>query len=74
MTWQKEVDQIHHRRRLAEACGGPQAVEKHHSQGKLTIRERIGTLVDQGSFREVGKLAGRATYQNNELTNFEPAP
>ena len=74
MTWQKEVDQIHHRRRLAEACGGPQAVEKHHSQGKLTVRERIGTLVDQGSFREVGKLAGRATYQNNELTSFEPAP
>ncbi|MBL8379443.1 MAG: propionyl-CoA carboxylase [Burkholderiales bacterium] len=74
MSWQKEVDEIHHRRRLAEACGGPAAVEKHQAQGKLTVRQRIAGLVDQGTFREVGKLAGRATYKEGVLVDFEPAP
>ena len=29
------------RRELAEQMGGPEKVERHHSQGKLTVRERI---------------------------------
>ena len=60
MSWQSEIDGIHHRRELADACGGAEAVAKHHAAGKLTVRERIGGLLDPGTFREVGKLAGRA--------------
>lgn len=75
MSWQPEINELHRRRTLAEACGGTEAVTKHHAQGKLTVRERIGALADRGSFREVGKLAGKATYDpSGQLTSFEPAP
>jgi acetyl-CoA carboxylase carboxyltransferase component len=75
MSWRTEIEEIHRRRRLAEACGGEEAVAKHHAAGKLTVRERIAALLDEGSFREVGKLAGSASYdKNGALSRFEPAP
>lgn len=75
MSWRTEIAEIHHRRKLAEACGGAEAVARHHAAGKLTVRERIAALLDNGSFREVGKLAGRAAYgPDGKLTAFEPAP
>src|SRR6188768_1444558 len=74
MTWRPEAEEIARRRTLAEACGGPEAVEKQHKAGKLTIRERIERVMDPKSFREVGKLAGKATYKDGVLTGFEPAP
>ncbi|HEX2826322.1 MAG TPA: carboxyl transferase domain-containing protein [Burkholderiales bacterium] len=75
MSWLPEIEEIHRRRALAEACGGAEAVAKHHAAGKLTVRERIAALLDSGSFREVGKLAGRASYdRHGQLTGFEPAP
>src|SRR5690348_2155862 len=75
MSWRPEIEEIHRRRRMADACGGPDAVAKHHAQGKLTVRERIDSLLDRGSFREVGKLAGRASYdKSGNLVGFEPAP
>ena len=75
MSWKPEIDEIHHRRALAEQCGGAQAVAKHHAAGKLTIRERIHALLDADSFQEIGKLAGTAGYdQNGSLTAFTPAP
>ena len=75
MTWLPEIEEIQRRHRLAEACGGADAVARHHASGKLTVRERIAGLLDPGSFREVGKLAGRASYdKEGRLTAFEPAP
>ncbi len=75
MSWKAEIEEIHHRRRLAEQCGGPDAVARHHADGKLTIRERISAVLDPGTFQEVGKLAGKATYgTNGKLTAFVPAP
>ncbi len=74
MTWRSEIDELHRRRELAEACGGAEAVAKQHAAGRLTVRERIDRLLDPGSFREVGKLAGRGTYKDGKLVKFEPAP
>src|SRR5512144_3231358 len=37
--------------------GGPERIAKQHEQGKLTARERIDTLVDPGSFEEIGLFA-----------------
>jgi acetyl-CoA carboxylase carboxyltransferase component len=34
-------------------CGGPKAVEKQHSLGKQTARERVQMLLDEGSFVEL---------------------
>lgn len=75
MSWRAEIAEIERRRALAEACGGLEAVARHHAAGKLTVRERIARVLDSGSFREVGKLAGRARYDDaGNLASFEPAP
>lgn len=44
--------------------GGKSRIEKEHSKGKLTARERIAYLIDQDSdFLEVGALAGYEMYE-----------
>lgn len=63
--------------RLAESkkMGGPQAIERQHAAGRLTIRERIEKLIDSNSFREVGTLAGTGSYDENKaLVSVTPAP
>ncbi|MGI8612476.1 MAG: acyl-CoA carboxylase subunit beta [Nocardioidaceae bacterium] len=46
-------------RRLDEAvhAGSARAIEKQHARGKLTARERVEALLDEGSFVEVDELA-----------------
>ncbi|KIF68264.1 methylmalonyl-CoA carboxyltransferase [Streptomyces sp. AcH 505] len=46
-------------RRIEEAthAGSARAVEKQHAKGKLTARERIGLLLDEGSFVELDEFA-----------------
>jgi propionyl-CoA carboxylase beta chain len=36
--------------------GGEQRIEQQHAKGKLTARERINLLLDEGSFEELGKF------------------
>lgn len=36
--------------------GGPRRIEAQHDKGKLTARERIDLLLDEGSFEEIGKF------------------
>ncbi len=45
------------RREEAVHAGSDQAVEKQHSRGKLTARERIERLLDPGSFVELDQFA-----------------
>jgi acetyl-CoA carboxylase carboxyltransferase component len=71
--WQPELDELHDRERLAHEMGGADKVARQHAGGRLTIRERIDRLVDPGTFREVGALAGRGTYdEKGRLTGFTP--
>jgi propionyl-CoA carboxylase beta chain len=42
--------------RRAEAGGGPERRERQHADGKLTARERVALLLDDGSFEELDKL------------------
>jgi propionyl-CoA carboxylase beta chain len=48
---------LDHRREEAVHAGSAQAVEKQHSRGKLTARERVERLLDPGSFVEFDQLA-----------------
>ena len=74
MDWQKELDELRRREELASQLGGPERVKRQHDGGRLTIRERIAKLVDSGSFHEIGKIAGRAIYDDdNELTKLVPS-
>lgn len=53
MNRAKEINQkIEELRKTYELGGGPQSIEKIHTAGKLTARERIKCLVDVGTFRE----------------------
>ena len=74
MSWKPETDELEQRHRWAEALGGATAVKRHHDQGRLTVRERIAGLVDEGSFQEVGKLTGSAVYADGKLDKVVPAP
>lgn len=44
--------------------GGKKYLEREHRRGKLTARERVEALVDDGTaFREIGLFAGRGLYE-----------
>src|SRR5437867_1661492 len=74
MDWQKELDELRRREELAERLGGPERVKRQHDGGRYTIRERIAKLVDPGTFHELGKIAGRAAYdERNDLEHFTPS-
>ncbi|MFD9489691.1 acyl-CoA carboxylase subunit beta [Streptomyces sp. NPDC059991] len=71
---QQEVTDIHTtagkladlQRRIGEAthAGSERAVEKQHAKGKLTARERVDLLLDEGSFVELDEFA------RHRSTNF----
>jgi acetyl-CoA carboxylase carboxyltransferase component len=73
VVWQPEIDELKRRKALAEQMGGKEGIERQHSRGKLTVRERIDGLADPGSFQEIGALAGSARYEGNELASFTPS-
>ncbi|MGE5232660.1 MAG: carboxyl transferase domain-containing protein, partial [Acidobacteriota bacterium] len=53
--------QLHERRAKAKLGGGSEKIAKQHERGKLTARERIELLVDEGSFVEMG-IHGRPHF------------
>lgn len=74
MNWKPEMDELRRREELAERLGGAERVKRQHDGGRHTIRERIARLADPGSFHEVGKIAGRASYDGkNDLKDFIPS-
>jgi acetyl-CoA carboxylase carboxyltransferase component len=73
MSWERELEELEHRRELARQMGGPERVERQRQSGRLTVRERIERLFDAGSFRETGSIAGRGEYEHEELVRFTPA-
>jgi acetyl-CoA carboxylase carboxyltransferase component len=62
MSWEKELEELARRKALAAQLGGAEKVARHKGLGKLTVRERIDSLVDAGSFHEIGSIAGKASY------------
>ncbi|WP_134322773.1 acyl-CoA carboxylase subunit beta [Cumulibacter soli] len=66
------IEEIQHRRALAEKMGGEQQVERHHTNGRLTARERIELLADPGTFEETGYLGGEGIYEGDRLAAFTP--
>ena len=62
MVWQPEIDELERRKQLAFEMGGTERIERQHSDGKLTVRERIDSMLDKDSFFEIGELAGYGEY------------
>jgi acetyl-CoA carboxylase carboxyltransferase component len=53
LTTVKTTDRLSELRAKAVEGGGPQRIAQQHAKGKLTARERIELLVDEGSFTEL---------------------
>jgi acetyl-CoA carboxylase carboxyltransferase component len=74
MTWEPELEELRRREALAQRMGGEERVARQHATGRRTVRERIDALLDAGSWRETGGLAGVGSYgPHGELEDFLPA-
>lgn len=73
-VWEAARDELKQRRAWAVQMGGPEAVARHHARGALTIRERIQAVLDEGSFKEIGKLTGEGRYDADGVKHVTPAP
>jgi propionyl-CoA carboxylase beta chain len=56
MSIEKKLAEIKRREHLAEQGGGEERIKKRHQAGKLTARERITLLLDDGTFQETDKF------------------
>src|ERR1700678_164853 len=53
----ERLTELAERKEQALHAGSAASVERHHSKGKMTARERIDYLLDDGSFQELDMLA-----------------
>src|SRR3954463_10069459 len=56
MDLEQKLAELKRRDSLAEAGGGKERREKQHQAGKMSARERIEFLLDEGTFEETDKL------------------
>ncbi len=70
--WSDGVAELEKRREFVRQMGGAEGVARQHSQGKLTVRERVALLADPGSFREFMGLMGHGVYEGAELVRLTP--
>lgn len=60
----EKIEQLNEMIQQAMLGGGEKRIESQHKKGKLTARERIALLLDEGSFEELGMLV------KHRSTNF----
>ncbi len=59
-----KIELLKKKREKVEEMGGEARVAKQHEKGKLSARERLGLLFDEGTFQEIDKFVGHRS------TNF----
>ena len=62
---EEKIKRLASMKKSAESGGGQERVEAQHSKGKLTARERIALLLDEGSFIELDKYI---THRSDDPT------
>ena len=77
-TWAPLLEDVATMQALAHKRLAPgsdeRGVVRQRSRGKLTCRERIDLLFDDGSFHEIGSIAGFASYdESGAIVDFTPA-
>lgn len=58
---QDKIKILNNKIALAKQGGGEKRIAKHHEKKKLTARERVNYLLDEGSFEEIGMLVTHRT-------------
>ena len=56
LTLEEKLQELRKRRSLAKAGGGEERRARQHAEGKLSARERLALLFDEGTFEEVGEF------------------
>jgi acetyl-CoA carboxylase carboxyltransferase component len=64
------VDELHERRAQARLGGGEERIARQHEQDKLTARERLALLIDEGTFVELG-IHGRPHFSQRAMDGKE---
>ncbi len=64
MNREEKLAELEKRNRLAEDGGGAKRRERQHKEGKMSARERIEFLLDDGTFEETDKLV---THRSNDF-------
>ena len=63
MSWQELIQKFDESSGLIELGGGQKAIDRQHQKGRMTARERIGSLLDNDSFfLEIGRWAAWEMY------------
>jgi len=57
------LGELHARHQAAERGGGEERRERQHREGKLSARERIDLLLDEGTFEETDKLVTHRSHE-----------
>ena len=74
MSWKDKIKELKTREALAEKMGGSEKLKRQKINNRLNVRERIDLLLDKDSFHEIGKIAGKAKYnEKGELEDFTPS-
>ena len=68
---QDKIDELNSKIESAQLGGGEKRIEAQHAKNKLTARERIHFLVDEGSFEEIGMFVTHRS-SNFGLENNKP--
>ncbi len=72
MTWESDIEELKKREKFAEKMGGEEKLLKQKENKRLNVRERIELLLDKNTFHEIGKIAGKAVYNDEgELIEFK---
>ena len=62
MKIEDKIKELERRNLEAESGGGEKRIEAQHAKGKMTARERIDYLLDEGSFEEIDKFVVHRCY------------
>ena len=57
-----KIDQLRAMKAQALMGGGAKRIKDQHAKGKLTARERIDLLIDEGSFQEIDMLVAHRSH------------
>ncbi|MCL1855290.1 MAG: methylmalonyl-CoA carboxyltransferase [Clostridia bacterium] len=69
----EKLEQLKQLRKKVEEAGGQKRIDKQHESGKLTARERITMLFDEGSFVEVDAFVKHRCVNFDMPTTEAPA-
>ncbi len=67
MSMKEKLERLARARHSSELGGGEARLAAQHAKGKLSARERLDALLDEGSFTEIDRFVTARTAADNEV-------